>query len=78
LLAEVDGPRFFGEERIGAGFDEASISTIGVHDAAEARRALEKNVVEGGPCAALLLECEGSGESADASTDDGNASHGLI
>jgi hypothetical protein len=57
--AEIGGPRFFGDERIRARFDNASVNGFGAEDAAEARGGFVKNVVNIDAGAALLFEGEG-------------------
>ena len=46
FAAEVGGPGFFGEEGIGAGFDQAAIGAVGDHDSAEARGGFEQDVFD--------------------------------
>ena len=75
--AEIGGPGLFGDEGVGAGFDEASVDVFGAEDAAETRGRFVENVVDIGAGAAVLFEGEGGGEAGDASADDGDASHGL-
>jgi len=72
--AEIGGPGFFGDEGVGAGFDDASVDVFGAEDAAEARGRFVEDVVNGRAGAAALFEFEGGGEAGDAAADDGDAS----
>jgi hypothetical protein len=57
--AEIGGPRFFGDERVRARFDDASVDRLGAEYAAEARGGFVKNVVNINAGATLLFEGEG-------------------
>ena len=72
--AEVGGPGLFGDEGIGAGFDDAAVDVLGAEDAAELRGGFVENVFD---CAgaAGFFEGEGGGESGDAAADDCDAGH---
>jgi hypothetical protein len=73
--AQIGGPGLFGDERVGAGFNDASVDVFGAEDAAQARGGFVEDIVDAGArVAAVLFEGEGGGESGDASADDGDAS----
>ena len=73
--AEVGSPGFFGDEGIGASFDEAALDVFGAEDAAEVRRRFIERVLDC-PGPAMFFESESGGESGDAAADDGDAVHG--
>ena len=79
FAAEVGGPGFFGEEGIGAGFDQAAIGTVGDHDSAEARGGFEQDVfdlcVGLGAGLAFFFKRERGREAGDSAADDGDAWH---
>jgi hypothetical protein len=73
--AEVSSPGFPGEERIRAGFDDASIDMFGAEDAAQTWRGLVESVFdEDALVPAEFLESEGGSEAGDASAENGDAS----
>ncbi len=75
FAAEIGGPGLFGEERIGAGFDEAAIGVVGDNDSAEARGGFEQNILDlchTGAGLALFFERERGREAGDSAADDGD------
>ena len=76
FAAEVGGPGFFGEKRIGAGFDQAAVGAVGDHDSAEARAGFEQDIFDRSRAGlALFFERERGREAGDSAADDGNTFH---
>ena len=72
--AKICGPGFFGDERIGTGFDDASVDMFGAKDAAWTWRGFVENVFDEGACVpAQLFESEGGCKAGDASANNGDA-----
>jgi hypothetical protein len=44
--AEVGGPGFFGDEGVGAGFDDAIVDALGAENAAELRRGFVESLFD--------------------------------
>src|SRR5208282_3937765 len=65
----------FGDEGVGAGFDDASVDCFRAEDAAQVSGGFVESVFGSGAAAPILFEGEGRGESGDASADNGDASH---
>jgi len=52
---EIGGPGLFGDEGVGAGFDNASVDMLGAEDAAEARGGFVEEIVDVGARVAAML-----------------------
>ena len=67
---------FFGEKRIGTGFNEAIIDAISDHHPAKAGSALKERVFDWQILfLAYALQGECGGEPADTASDDGDSTH---
>ena len=77
LAAQVGGPGFFRNKRVGTRFNQASVNLFRAQDATQTRRSLVKNILEIGTGPPKFLKSESSGEAGDASAEDGDAFHEL-
>src|SRR5579859_57971 len=75
LAAEVKGPGFFGEKRIGAGFNDATADLFAADDAAQTRALLKELPCKRGSTAAGLFEVVGRAQAGDAAADDADSLH---
>ena len=62
FTAKVARPGLFGDERIRAGLDDASVDVFGAKDAAQTRRRFVENIVQIAAGTAAFFEREGGGE----------------
>ena len=71
LLAEFDGPGLFGEERVGAGFEDAAVDLVSDEDAAKTRTRFVEDVLDLNASPAFFFERVRRRETGDAAADDG-------
>ncbi len=77
LAAELKGPGFFREKRVGPGFNHAAAEIFAAHDAAQSRFFFKELPLEPGPVAAGLFKVVGRAQSRNAAADDSNFLHNL-
>src|SRR5262249_40694140 len=77
LFTEVTRPRLYREKRICPSLDDIVIDLFSLQHAADMKGGFEQRVLNGRAAAPSFLECIRTGESRNASADDGDLVHGF-